>query len=236
MRSRKLYSLMLVAWVCFAPAPAWAVELAPGQGTQITPEDGPLILPTGPRLAQQVVPFDLDFSQPGDEGGLSDLRGTGTLTGSVYGDPGTGGLVFVYDVDTDDASFSGAEPGGEFSRLVVAGFTGFRTDVTGNASSGGDPLANLARSANGDTLRAEYGEGLGGPPLLLIATDATAFDAGGTANFTARDEFLVTPQNDVVIRERTVQLAGVYRPIVPEPSAAWAALAGAAALLRRRRR
>jgi hypothetical protein len=227
---------MLVAMVCFTTAPAWAVELAPGQGRQITPKDGPLTLPSGPRLAQQSVPFDLNFAQPGDEGGLSDLQGTGTLTSSVYRDPDTGGLVFVYDVDTDDASFSGAEPGGEFSRLIVGGFTGFRTDVTGNASSGGDPLANLARSADGDTVRADYGEGIGGPPLLIIATDATAFDAGGLASFTARDEFLVTPDNDVVLRETTVNLTGIYRPIVPEPSAAWAALAGAAVLLRWRRR
>lgn len=224
-----------LATVTIAPA-AGAIEVAPGTTVSV---DESQALPTGTKVAEKTIPFTLEFAQPGDEGGFSDLDADGTLTTSVYRNADTGRLSFVYDVFVEETRYSSAdpnlfrEPTQEGSRLAVIDFAGFRTDVTGDFGERG--AFNLTRSADGSTLTGSEGEGLGYAPLFIIHTDAVAFDDTGTASYTAVSEFLVTPENDQRARSALVTLTGTYSPVVPEPAMAGLALACLTLLTRQRR-
>jgi len=227
--------IFALAPVAIAPA-AGAIEVAPGDGLRV---EESRVLPTGTKVAEKTIPFTLEFAEPGDEGGFSDLDADGTLTTSVYRNPDTGRLSFVYDVFVEETRYSSAdpnlfrEPTQEGSRLGVSDFAGFRTDVAGDFGDRG--TFALTRSAEGSTLTGHEGEGLGNAPLLIVHTDAVAFDDTGTARYDAVSEFLVGPENDQRARGAAVILNGTYNPIVPEPSACCLALACLTLLPRRRR-
>jgi hypothetical protein len=209
---------------------SWCLAAAALRGDSIPPGGSVLLddaaaLPTGPRLAQKVQPFTLNFARPGDEGVSPDPVADGILTSSVYRNPDTGALTFVYDIDVE-REFQTTD---EASRLTLGSFAGFLTNVEGDfgeLSSG----FTASRSADGATVVGQTSLGQGGPPLLIIRTDATAFDESGTANYFAAAEFVIG--GDQVERTAEANFAGTYRP-VPEPGAA-AALAGIALLLCRR--
>jgi hypothetical protein len=96
----------------------------------------------------------------------------------------------------------------------------------------------VTRSADGSTLTGREGEGLGEPPLLIVRTNATAFDQAGAARFTAGDEFLVMDDDgiDQVYLQDDAAFTGLFRPVVPEPATAALAVPALALLARRPRR
>jgi hypothetical protein len=220
--------------LALVPVVATAAPLPPGGSVSFdTVADLPL--PPGERLAQKVIPFTLQY--PLRPGTTSQPPATtaGTLTTSVYRGTGGDGLVFVYDLDVpaDDGFYVA-----ELSDLTLGSFAGFATDVTGRLK--GHEYFSAGRSADGATIRSDSGNGIGGAPVLVVATNATAFDDGGTAHYLAGAEFVVTdPANDEIRQETidaSVNLTGLYQPVaVPEPTAV-ALLTAGALLVRRNRR
>jgi len=181
--------------------------LAPGQSMTIATSD--FAEPTGVLVAEQALPFSLRYTPvvtsaaPGEMGG-------GTLFGSVYRDPFDQTLTFAYNAVLADASPIGA------SWLLVDGFRGLQTDVT--ARLPGADAARVSRLA--DPLpgieAASYAGPLGGTPLLVIKTNATAFDASGTASFGADFPAGIAP----FPLAGTAEIPGVFQPAGPAPAAA----------------
>lgn len=228
---------------------AMAVSVAPGEST--TTRDGPdFVMPTGELLAERSFPLTLNFAIP--EGTVADPAPgtTGTLTSSVRRGTSGSGLVFVYDLRLE----ADTEYADEFARLTVGSFAGFSTDVTGDI--GPFPGFEISRSADGATVVATKGDGVGGNVILAIETDAAEFNDQGTAEFRADAEFVLTDPNDPtggpgqVGLDATVNVSGVFQPTaddpgpqpnpIPLPPAAWAAIAtmggfGAVKRLRRGR-
>ena len=213
-----------------------AAEILPGQTNVNLSDQQTRTPPSGTKLAEKTLPFTLDFSRPGDAGGLSEMTADGTLTTSVYRAP-TGELTFVYDVFVEPTTYDNPAfarpPVNELSEVVARGFAGLTTDLTGDFTEGAGQFF-ATRSADGALVSGKQADGLGEPPLFIVRTDATAFDELGTTTFNAGDEFLVSPQNDQVARDASVTLTGTYRP-VPEPAttALFVAALAAAALRRR---
>ena len=213
-----------------------AAPITPGQTNINVPDQDPRTFPSGTKLAEKTLPFTLDFSRPGDAGGMSDMTADGTLTTSVYRDA-AGHLSFAYDVFVEPTTYDQPQfarpPVKELSQVVARGFAGLLTDVTGDFTDH-STVFFATRSADGSVVSGKQQEGLGKPPLFIVQTDATAFDELGTTTFNAGDEFLVSPSNNQVARDASATLTGTYRP-VPEPTAVALLLAGAGlALLRRR--
>ena len=219
------------------PGVVLAAEILPGQSGVNVPDQETRTLPAGTKLAEKTLPFTLDFSRPGDAGGLSEMTADGRLTTSVYREA-TGVLTFVYDVFVEPTTYDNPQfarpPVDELSEVVARGFGGLTTDLAGDFTDAGGQFF-ATRSADGSIVSGKQADGLGQPPLFIVRTNATAFDELGTVTFNAADEFLVSPQNDQVARDAGVTLTGTYRP-VPEPAAAGLVVTGfAAAALRRRR-
>ena len=112
------------------------------------------------------------------------LTFTSTLTSRVYR-AGDGTLTFAYSTPgpLDAPGF-----GGESTRLSATGFGGFDLSAGALVQLGGS--GPIARSADGETVAARSGvAGLGATSaVLVIDTDATAFDAGGSADYLAGTE------------------------------------------------
>ena len=239
MRERLLPLLLATALAVTFAGVARSAEIAPGQRMGVPESDA---LPAGTKVAEKVIPYMLNWAQPGDAGGLSDLDANGTLTTSVYRDSATGFLSFVYDIFLEPTGRIDHPPetyrphATELSRLTAGDFAGFRTDLSGNfgdrGSAGEGDEFSAARSANGSTVSGFREQGLGRPPLLIVNTNATAFNDVGTARFDAGAEFLVRPENDFTYRQASATLAGTFQP-VPEPASAGVALAAMALLARR---
>jgi hypothetical protein len=235
---------------------AMAVPVAPGQST--TTRDGPEFqMPAGELLAERSIAFTLTVLEvpegmtaepdPGEPSAQPST--TGTLTTSVRRATDGTGLVFVYDLDLEnDIGFAD-----ELARLTVGSFAGFSTDATGEIGEANG--FEVSRSADGATVRAEVGEGLGGDVIMAIETDATEFDDGGSGEFSALAEYVLRDPNDPSFSDQVVLGAtvtfddGLFQPVaddgepnpIPLPPAAWAGLAtmggfGAIRKLRRRRR
>jgi hypothetical protein len=67
---------------------------------------------------------------------------TGTVMSSVFSDPGTGGLDFVYQLSNDGTSLDSID------RLTVASFAGFSTDVDYVTGTGNPPPTTADSSAS----------------------------------------------------------------------------------------
>lgn len=165
--------------------------------------------PTGTVVAQSTVPFSVQYQPTGT---FVDFSGTATgkLSDTVLRDPASGHLTFVYHVSLDNEGITSAAEG---STLTVDGFAGWRTDVAGALQF--QQQAPVRRSPDGSMIRFSSGApGLGGPPELAIATDATHFDTTGTLQYALADEFRVnTPTGvelDTVGSQATIK--GVFRP------------------------
>ena len=214
-----------------APAIASAAPVAPGVSVEV--DGSGFALPMGEKLAEKSINFTLLFELPPGATSSDPAPSTsGSLLNTVYRGPG-GGLVFVYDVDFDNET----QYADEVARFTVGSFAGFATDVTGLF----EPSQRLPvmRSADGATITATQGEGLGDGPIVAIETDATAFNEGGTGEFFADAEFVVSgpgiPGGSVLDElSTTVSFTGLYQPTaddpgptpnpIPLPPAAWAAL------------
>jgi hypothetical protein len=71
---------------------------------------------------------------------FNNVKFTGELTSSVYTDPGTGGLDFLYQVSNDNTSIDA------FDELSIKSFSGFTTDADYVAGSGGTNPTSATRS------------------------------------------------------------------------------------------
>jgi hypothetical protein len=112
---------------------ASASVLVPGGSAVPTPL---AILPLGDTLiATETNPFT------GLDAGLN-VKFTGELTSSVYTDPNTGGLDFLYQVSNDKTSVD------EFDELSVKSFAGFTTDVDFVSGSGSVDPTSATRSSD----------------------------------------------------------------------------------------
>ena len=232
-RNARCYGLSFLA-LALVPAFVAAAPVAPGQSVQVDNMGLPVPLPAGPKLAEQTVPFTLNYNLPAGVTTADPTPSTtGSLTQSVFRNTSTGGLTFVYDMTVQDEDLYVDE----ISRLTVGSFGTFSTDVTGSSSRHTSVL-NASRSADGATITSLASEGLGGAPLLIVDTNATAFDRSGTGTYFADAEFVVPvaglpgefQQTDL---NATANLTGLFQPAadtgpgptpVPLPPAAWAAL------------
>ena len=225
---------------------ASAGVVRPGETVVVSAADSVSI--DGTVLAQTTVPFTISY-QPGSTGQFIDFPGTveGSLTSLVVRDTDRGTLLFVYDIDLDDTSLADAS---EASALTVEGFAASTGTIVEGAMDFESVLL-ASRNEDGSAVRLSSDDpGLGGAPRLIIDTDATAFDAGGTTRFFAGDELAVRtpdgPEQELVAG--TAVIGGTFRPVVegpapapnpiPLPPAAWSgiALLGAGALTRLRKR
>ncbi|MDB5294479.1 MAG: hypothetical protein JWO31_462 [Phycisphaerales bacterium] len=197
-----------------APALASAGAVDPGQSIPVDSVD--LMLPAGSALAETSSAFAIDYA-------ATDRPTAGTLKGvlrsAVY-DVG-GSLTFVYDVDVLDAA--GFSEAAERSELTVSSFAKAKTAVTGGLDF--EALVRASRSADGSRITlASDTPGLGGPPVLIVKTDATTYDAGGRATFAVADE-VSGPYGQDWIAGGTASIAGLLRPTIvaapvdPAPSA-----------------
>ena len=194
--------------------------------------------PAGDVLARSVLPFSILYQA--DSGGTFldfDGEAGGTLTNTVLRDASTGTLTFVYDIDLDDEHVDASEA----SVLTVRGFEGLSTDVSGLLDFEQEVLAT--RSADGSEVRLGSDDpGLGGAPVLVVRTDATAFARTGSVRFFAGDELPVLGPDGPALEFAggTSVILGTFEPAadgdppppaaIPLPPAAWSGLAGIAAI------
>jgi hypothetical protein len=191
-----------------APAACWAGLVEPGQTVTLTSSE--LTPPGGSKLDEKSTAFAIAYGDE-DSGDGPTLRGV--LRSSVYqtGDH----LTFVYDVDLlAAAGISGAA---ERSDLSASAFTGFATDVAGALDF--EELVKASRSADGSRVGVQSDTpGLGGSPVLIVRTDATAYDANGQATFLAADE-VPAADGETRLATGSAMLTGLFRPVadVVEP-------------------
>jgi hypothetical protein len=197
----------MILGALLAPAAASAGLVSPGQTVGLESVDLPA--PGGALVATGSVPFAIDYGPSTPATGSPAYPGTlaGTLHNAVY--RGTDGrLTFVYDVDLTSTADGGTAAEG--SELRVGSFKGFSTDVGGALDF--ENLFAASRSADGATLRlASDTPGLGGPPTLVVRTDATAYDRRGSATYSAADE-LSTPDGSSNLYAGQATVTGLFRP------------------------
>lgn len=234
-----------VAAVLFTSAPAFAVPIAPGGGRSVPEEDTvPKPVPPGMKIAEKVLPFTVVFPAYRSEVYTSENTADGTLNSSVYLSP-AGTLTFRYAITLEEIQLGGPEdtevPLDEANLLTVGNFSGFLTDVTGDFGDVG--VFNATRTANGSLISGNIGSpGQGEEPVLIIETNATAFDNLGSARFEPAAELLLRPgpgeDIEQVTRDGLAVIDGIYQPIiVPEPTGAVLLLScTTGAILRHRRR
>jgi len=245
----RIYGLssLLLALV---PAIAAAGPLPPGATIDIDTFEEPFTLPAGPILGQKTIFFTLQYDLPAGATSADPVPATsGKLDSTVFRNTTTGGLTFVYDVDVQNET----DYVDEVSRLIVGSFEDVSVDVRGENPT--TTRFRAERSTQGALITTETGEGLGSAPVLLVDTDATAFNEQGFAQYLALAEFVVSSPGDTdgpvqTVLNTRVNLNGLLQPAgdagpgpgptpVPLPPAAWAALAtagvfGAGSRLRRR--
>jgi hypothetical protein len=223
-----LRSLALAAAACgVVSLSAEASLVGPGESAQFTDIKG-FTVPPGTLLAESTQDFTLDFKNFDD--GTPLLSANASLHSQVLR-RADGQLTFVYDFTEDRGT--GGQFGEEGGHAVLRGFDSFTTDVTGILQHTNIGFPNIHRSDDGNTITfGDVGEGLGGAPLVVIATNATAFDSNGHATLTSRDEF--PGDTTLVVGEASTDLSGIFQPIqenggggavVPLPPAAYGGLA-----------
>lgn len=191
------------------PAAASAGLVQPGESQPLNSID--FASPSGTMLDSMTTPFTIDYGMTDPVSGF-DGKLHGSLHSSVYNVGGK--LAFLYDIDLNPANtISGAAEG---SNLRVSSFAGFSTFLTGSLDF--EELILASRSADGATVGlASDTPGLGGPPRLLVQTDATAFDKGGLASFFAADE-LSTGDGTAPVQGEAAGLS-TFRPVPARPHA-----------------
>lgn len=200
-----LLSLLLV------PAVASAGLVSPGES--ITLSSGDFAGPAGTLLAEKTMPFALDYGADPDVGFDGMLNGT--LRSAVYNIGGK--LAFFYDVDLDLANFTNGAT--EQSEIRAQSFAGFQTSVSGKIDF--EEVIHATRSVDGSLIALlSDSPGLGGPPALLLETDAAAYDENGVISFFAADE--IATVDGIRRGVGSIVIRGTYQPILesaPPPTA-----------------
>jgi hypothetical protein len=258
MRSRKRSQWVIVGSAAVISASAVSIggvasagPVAPGQTVQQAFGDQPEFqfsesMVSGLTLVSQgsqsfettVVPNPGTTFPGGSTDPITDVAGT--LTNSVFRDPSTGNLSFLYrfDLSTD---LHGAED----TQVDLTGFDSFATDIF----FGNGHKYKITRSANGDELTFHNFGGIATvPEEILIRTDAREFSSDGTLRLHTSDEFdvFVPPDlNDRAALGGDTTLTGTFAPTsgaqaIPLPAAALPAMGmltvlGGAGAWRRRR-
>jgi hypothetical protein len=170
-----------------------------------------------------------------------------TFNSQVLRDPATNRLTFVYGLEETPDTLP--ELLNEQLSLSFTNFTGFTTDVTANGS------LDVNRSADGGTIQATSTSGAEVIlPTIVIATDATAYNANGSMEGTVVGDLLVTDGGPININT-PFALSGTFQPaqddvepppppppppgVIPLPAGVWfglVALAGGGAAKRYRRK
>jgi hypothetical protein len=172
-------SVVVVMAVLAASAPvttpAAEVVVEPGQTVSLVDIYEERWPPPGTLVAEQTVPFEIDF-RPAWESTLH-----GSLSNLVVRTD-DGALKFGYRIT---ASYGNDDTVSlELSGLKVRGFAGFRT---GTARNEADQHLEVRRSADGAELEFRSTSiGNIDPPTVWVNTDATSFDAGGSTNLPSR--------------------------------------------------
>jgi hypothetical protein len=197
-------------------------------------------------LGQKSIPFKTTVTPPPGtvfDGGSTDPMDdvVGTLTNSVYRDPPSGQLSFLYRFD-----LTSEKHGGEDTTVDLPNYDSFTTDVFL-----GSPAVTLTVSRPGDGGTLHFNHGLGTarvPDELFIKTNATSFSSDSTLFLRTADEFVVfdpstqSSNNPGLAGDTT--LTGTFAPTsgaqtIPLPPAALpamgmlATLGGVGALRRR---
>ena len=216
-----------------------------GPGETIVNDSGNLVEPAGDVIASDARTVTFTYDPAPFEPASDELTYDIDFTSRVIRDPATQRLTFVYRFQSEPGGRAFAQEDGTFT---VQGFNGFSTDVST------DFAWSINRSADGVTIdAANFGEGAGGLPYFVIATDATEFDSNGSLSGTARDEFFVFDPAEQLealrVLTATFALGDTFQPIaddgnggggtpIPLPPAAWtglAALFGGGAFAKARR-
>jgi hypothetical protein len=204
--------LLWLLAVAVTPAPIFGgVVVDPGQTVVVEAVD--FEEPEGEVLARKVLPFEIEYGMRPD-GEFVDFNGSvaGTLTSTVVRDGELGTLSFLYDVDLDT---DGDADASDASILAVAGFATFDAEVAGALDFESTVLAS--RTSDGATVRLSSDDaGLGGAPRLLVRTDATEFEATGSARFFAGDELAVRTDDGLLVEfaSGTAVVGGTFEPVM----------------------
>lgn len=231
-------SLALLAFIA-AAAPSASAGLVP---VGAIGGDGQGALPPTPEIvAEQAIPFFVTYFS--DDPSAPAMLVGATLHNVVVRDPLTSQLTFTYQVKT---SGSDNLPGGAGSRqLTAASFGASQIDLLASYSDGG--AFSTFRSDDGRTAGlASDGGGAAGLTTLIVRTDATAFNSGGTVDYTASDLLPATSllANTPPTAEGFATVAGAFQPLdgkptaMPLPPSMWSglgALAGVLVITRTRR-
>ena len=227
-----------------------SARLSPGKPIAIGETTGVLRddfqLPGGDVVAEKSTSFTVTYD-PGGDLEVRDEPNNGvfhpTLHSQVLRDPLSGHLTFFYEFDAPRLPGSSVPIGNENASLTLRSFAGFSTDV--NALIFSSDGARVARSeGDGGELTISNGsDGLSGPPTVVIATNATAFDANGSLDLTVNDEMLVfDPANpdgsSIMGLVAHVALSETFQPVaegaaaIPLPPAAYSGIVALIAALR----
>jgi hypothetical protein len=202
MRSRAWLTILALVLLPALSAPGGLVQ--PGQSVSLLASDVPT--PGGTLLEKKTSAFAIDYGEPAKPFSFSGKL-TGTLRSAVYSDRGH--LTFVYDIDLNgQPGISGAA---EASRLSVGSFRSFKTSVFGAMDF--EELVRGSRSRDGSQVWLDgTSPGMGGPPRMIVRTDATAYDANGKASFYAADE--VPTLSGARLAAGGVNFTGIFRPVM----------------------
>ena len=235
--SRHLFALLSAAVVAVASS---AAPVGPGQSIVFpAATDGgtDILNPGGVEIASKTIHFTVPVVSADTDlypGYVPDRPfAEGTVITSVRRDS-SNKLAFVYDFDFP------VEPEGvvlpayldNLSQLVVGNFAGFTTDFVGLQGT----TIDVQRSADGSTITSTTGSGLGSEPFVVIRTNATSFDANGTAILRGATDYVPAhnAEGDKYVLDvtTTANLNGLYQPAestaaIPLPPAVY----GGAALL-----
>src|SRR5689334_875704 len=212
---------------CLSAGIALADPVGPGQAITVPAPNGVIPTPQGVQIASQTINFTADVTSLDDflPGFVPNQQTVdGTLVNSVWRDS-SGHLSFQYQV----TSFPNYDD--NLSEFSASNFAGFSTDFAGSL---GTTIA-VKRSADGKTVRASAGEGLGANPLVILATDATSFNTGGHATFIGDTDFVPghndQGQTNILDVQATANFSGLYQPTsssvaaVPLPPAVYGGMA-----------
>jgi len=211
-------------------------------GGSISTDGGSFVEPGGTVLLDAMRVVDILFPLEPVENPVIETV-TVTFRSQVIRDPDSQRLTFVYRLqETPDTLPNLLD---EKITMVIKSFAGFETDVTSSVS------LTIERSADGSTINAftpPPGVAELVLPTIVIATDATEFDALGNIDGTI-NAYIPVPPPGASNLSTPFSLPGTYQPIasagggggggaVPLPAAVWTGLMmlGAGAAMAKARR
>jgi len=198
--------LSIAALVLLPATPASAGLVRPGQTVNLLADNVPM--PTGTLLERKSTDFTIDYG-PLTVPFNDSAKLQGTLFSAVYRGR-SGRLTFVYDIDLDNNSNTLSGGAAEASELRIGSFKSFKTTVFGTMDF--EQVIRGSRSRDGSQVwLTSTAPGLGGPPRMVIRTDATAYDANGHASFLAADE--IPTLSGSRMASGMANFGGMFRPI-----------------------